>query len=242
MWDPSCFDTVEEKPFPHLGFGGRCRRLEGVVGQHLRGKRGGSVCSVNIYSDTCRMSPDWLCWMVRVGVCLFVWVGDRETVRQLSAGVTVRGHAPMNRFSQNTSLPSCSALWSTWKVAGSGKRSQELQRANKIHFSGIKQRVAVWFNGWQIRGGLWVFNKYVFALQMSDMQMWGKQAICISSLLATLSAGPFLVLCTFPSLQPSFQVVLSFPNLTLLTLLPFCMTSLWMTFFCFSETSDSALI
>lgn len=47
-------------------FGGRvCPRevrvfTEGAVGPHLRGKRRGSVCTINIYIDTCWMSTYWL--------------------------------------------------------------------------------------------------------------------------------------------------------------------------------------
>ncbi len=55
---------------------------EGVVGWPVRGKRGGSVCSVNIYSDTCWMNADWLRWIVCVCVCVCDWVGDRTAVRQ----------------------------------------------------------------------------------------------------------------------------------------------------------------
>lgn len=71
---------------------------EGVVGWHLREKkRGGSVCSVNIYSDSCWMSTDWLGWMVCVWEC--VWAGDRETVKpELSVWMDVRCLALMNRF------------------------------------------------------------------------------------------------------------------------------------------------
>jgi len=168
---------------------------EGVVGWlSLRGKRGGSVCSVNIYSDTRWMTTDWLRGIVCVSVCVCVF--ERETVRQKGRMISMNGcqmsysDEQIQAFKNRAlyivfGLCVCKYIYICVCVCSHPPKAEsprEVEKScsigdrpavplDKIKFRRVKQGSVLWFNKWPITSGRCHNLRASFALQTRDMQM-----------------------------------------------------------------------
>lgn len=163
-------------------------------------KRGGSVCTVNIYSDTCWMSTDWQGWSMCVcGQCR--WRG-RDRQREWMLDVTPRWTDLGSSSSSCTLTSHLLALSPLELGTKSGmvesptveSQASETEQLHKVWKRESQGRVREW-------DGMCDCSKVVsheplffffsfFALQMRDMQTQVIQAVCITSRLTTQGPSP----------------------------------------------------